>query len=378
MFENAHFINMAFDPAAPYDELPLLPPSGEMEDKTVLKACIQARVALAELKQICHYFPAPALLARVYPLMEAQGSCAIDGGFVPNAELFKLPPDSVGGDAYVERVVAVRQALELGLELVQERALDISILQELCSCVERSPMPVRRVSAQLTDPRNKDTPLYTPPVGSELLQSLLGNWERFIHVDAGNLDPLVLIAIAHYQLEAIQPFSAGNGTVARLVDYLLLFEEGLLEIPVLNLSAWYYKNKQDYAHLHLQVTQQQHWRAWILFILKGLASTAEQTARRLKATESLVRHTDEFVAAKLPKIHSPELINVLFSEPCVRIQNLVGQGIARRQTASVYLKRLCEVGVLNEVPYGKEKLFIHHKLLTLITGSSDQYRQYHG
>jgi len=363
MFENAHFINMAFDPAVPYEELPLLPPSGDVEDKTVLKGCIQARVALAELNQICHYFPIPALLLRVYPWLESQGSCALDGTVVEVVELFKLPRNQVSTEKNIERVVALQQALELGHNLVQERRLNISILQELCSAIEGSPMPVRRISTQIFDAENGETPIYTPPVGSELLQSLLGNWEQFIHVDAGNLDPLVLTAIAHYQLEAIQPFSTSNGTLTRLVDYLLLQEEGLLKLPVLNLSSWFYRNKHDYTGFHLQVTQQQKWRQWINFVLKGLAASAEETAQRLKATENLIRHTDQYIAQKLPRIHSADLIDVLFSEPCVRIQNLVERGIARRQTASVYLKKLCAIGVLFETPHGKEKLFVQRDIL---------------
>jgi len=134
MFENAHFINMAFDPAAPYDELPLLPPSGELEDKSVLKACIQARVALAELNQICRYFPFPALLLRVYPWLEAQGSCALDDIIVDVAELFKLPKNYAPNDKKMERVIAVRQALELGQNLVQDRSLNISPLPWGQSC----------------------------------------------------------------------------------------------------------------------------------------------------------------------------------------------------------------------------------------------------
>jgi len=186
----------------------------------------------------------------------------------------------------------------------------------------------------------------------------------------------VLIAVAHYQLEAIQPFSTSNGTLTRLVDYLLLHEEGLLSVPVLNLSSWFYRNKNEYNNLHLQVTQQQQWREWINFLLKGVAASAEETAQRLQATESLIRHTDDFIKQKLPRIHSAELCEVLFSEPCVRIQNLVERGIARRQTASVYLKKLCEIGILSEIPHGKEKLFVHQKLQTLLCGSSSQYQKY--
>lgn len=374
MFEETHFIDIAFDPAVPHNELPTLPPSIELEDKRILKTCIDARVALAELNQICLYFPFPELILRVFAWLEVVNSCALDEYNVDINEVLKLPRYYSPHESEFERAFAIQQTMIHGLELIKKRTLDISLLQELCSEIERSPMPVRRVSIQVKSREN--VPVYTPPVGSELLQSLLGNWEKFVNVEAGDLDPLVLIAVAHYQFEAIQPFSSSNSALVRLVDYLLLQEEGLLSQPILNFSGWLYKNKNEYCNLQLDVTQQQRWLPWIDFILRGIAASAIETAAQLKTTETLINHTHDFIAQKLPRIYSPDLMQVLFSEPHVRIHNLVEQGIARRQTASVYLKQLCAIGVLAEVPYGKEKLFVHKKLLSVLTGPTRQYVKY--
>ena len=392
MFENAHFINMAFDAAVPYNDLPLLPPhvpvgpdgaldtapelSNALENTAVLKSCIQARATLAEVNQMCIHFPNQPMLWKNFLMLEACASGKLDGFPIGIEDMFKLSADAADTDTNAARVLAIKQSLSLGYELTREEDLSVSVLLELCSAVERSPMPVRRVSSSVVADTNREEIVYTPPVGAELIQRLLGNWERFIHVDAGNLDPLVIMAIAHYQLDAIQPFSAANGTVARLVDYLLLAEENLLSAPVLELSDWYYQNLAEYQRLQAGVTQQQNWHEWILFVLKGVTASAQKAASRLRTLSELIQHTDAYINARCPKMSSRELTEVIFTDPCVRIQNLVERDIARRQTASVYLKNLCEIGVLSELPFGKEKLFVHQKLLRVLTEDNFQFAQY--
>jgi len=391
MFEQAHFINIAYDSSAPCNDLPLLPPSsslGNLETVRILKACVQARSALATLNQICRHFPVPSMLWRVYPLLEAHWSSRIDGSDTDVTELFKIPLDlspeqllqqqpSVQNTA-IARVLAERGAIELGYERVRERPVDVSMLLELASAIECKPMPVRRgAGVPLRDPAD-DQILFTPPQGAELLQRQLGNWEQFIHVEAGDLDPLVLIAVAHYQLCAIQPFGAPAGALARLLDGLLMAEENLLSVPVLGLSTWLYHNRQQYIRLQTMVSQEQRWQDWLLFFLNGISTSAQVQAAKLEALGDLMRHTREHIERNSPKVAGDALMELIFTDPCLRIQNLVRLQIARRQTASVYLKKLCELGVLEECPYGKEKLFVHTGLIRLLHSDSHHYSNYVG
>jgi len=391
VFEQAYFINFAFDATSAYNDLPLLPPArhvGEPETVAVLKACVQARVALAELNQICRHFPNQTLLWRILPLLEAYNSARIGGHDADITELLKLPLDPSSTrhsdelpqlkNTAVAKALAIHNAIDLGYELVGERSLNVSMLLELASVVESSPVSVRRgAGTALLDP-GSDEVLYTPPLGAESIQRLLGNWESFVHVDAGNLDPLVLTAIAHYQLSAIAPFSSAAGSLCRLVDGLLLAEEDLLSAPVLGLSAWFYRNRQDYIRLQAGVSREQRWQDWLQFYLKGVTHAAQMQARRLNVLTELMQTTQKFISAKEPKVATEPVLNLLFTHPCIRIHSLVSAGIARRQTASIYLKKLCELGVLEETPYGKEKLFVHTRLVQLLVDDDLQYSSYPG
>lgn len=157
---------------------------------------------------------------------------------------------------------------------------------------------------------------------------------------------------------------------------MLLIEKGLLTLPILYLSYYIVRHKNDYYRLLNGVTREQQWQDWILFILAAAQQTAEWTTRKINAVRGLVEHTNAFVRECVPKIYSHELIQIIFEQPYCRIQNLVDANVAKRQTASVYLKHLAEIGVLNELQAGKEKLFVHPKLIQLMTTDNDQFTQY--
>ncbi len=187
---------------------------------------------------------------------------------------------------------------------------------------------------------------------------------------------LTRLAVAHYQFEAIHPFTDGNGRTGRVVNSLYLIQEELLTLPILYLSLYIIQNKQDYYQLLLKVTREQAWEEWFTFILKGIEETSQWTTEKIQAITQLAEHTREFIKESLPKIYSYELVDLIFEQPYCRINNLVERGIAKRQTASVYLKQLCEIGVLVEVEMGREKLFIHPSLLDLLTAENNQIEKY--
>jgi Fic family protein len=203
----------------------------------------------------------------------------------------------------------------------------------------------------------------------------LANWERFLHNET-SLDPLVRMAVGHYQFEAIHPFNDGNGRTGRVLNSLFLIQEDLLTLPILYLSRFMIQNKADYYRLLLNVTREQDWEAWLLYMLKGVAETATWTTAKIAAIKALSEHTVEYVREQLPKIYTHELVDLIFALPYCRISNLTEAGIAKRQTASQYLKQLVEIGVLVEVAAAKEKLFIHPKLMQLLTREGNEFTQY--
>jgi Fic family protein len=187
---------------------------------------------------------------------------------------------------------------------------------------------------------------------------------------------LIRMAIMHYQFEAIHPFTDGNGRTGRILNLLFLIDQGLLEIPVLYLSRYIIRHKSEYYQYLLNVTTQGEWEVWICFMLSAVRETAQWTTNKIRAIRDLMDITATFVRDTLPKIYSRELIELIFIQPYCRITNVVEANIAKRQTASTYLKGLSDIGVLKEWKLGREKLFIHPQFLKLLTAEEHQVEAY--
>jgi Fic family protein len=210
-----------------------------------------------------------------------------------------------------------------------------------------------------------------------LLIEKLDNWADFMHKHT-EIDPLIRLAVQHYQFEAIHPFADGNGRTGRILNILFLVEHGLLDTPILYLSRFIIRNKAAYYRLLQNVTLQQGWTPWVKFILEGVEETCTWTTDKIKAIRELMEHTAEFVQYKMPKTYSWELVELLFKQPYCRIGNLVDAGIAKRQTASVYLNHLCDAGILKEIKSGRENIFVHPKYIELLTGEENIWVFYAG
>jgi Fic family protein len=366
---------MTWQPDQPYNHLPLLPPATEFENVTVLKACIPARAALAELKKAGELLPNQELLINLLPLLEAQGSSEIENIVTTTDKLFQYSQEDSQADPMTKEALRYRTALRQGFEELKHRPLCTNTALEICSTIKSVQMDVRKVPGTTLSNQASGEIIYTPPVGEQVIRTLLSDWEAFLHAD-DSIDPLIKMAIAHYQFEAIHPFTDGNGRTGRVINILFLIEQELLGLPILYLSRYIVQNKQDYYRLLLDVTRNQNWQDWIVFMLKTVETSADWTTRKIEAVRELIEQTTEYVRNRLPQIYSHELIQVIFEQPYCRIQNLVQQDIAKRQTASVYLKQLSDIGVLYEIQAGKEKLFVHPKLIQLLTQDNNELIPY--
>ena len=364
----------AWRPQAPFNALPLLPPKADMETKVILKQCIRARSALAELKGAGELIPNPAMLINTLPVLEAQASSAIENIITTTDRLFQFREMDENADAATREALRYGQALLEAFGSLQKRPLATRTAEEICSRIKGQPMRVRKIPGTALA-RTTGEIVYTPPVGEDLLRSLLANWEKFLH-EATEIDPLVRMAVGHYQFEAIHPFTDGNGRTGRVLNSLFFISEGLLTLPILYLSRYIIQHKEDYYRLLREVTKTDEWEAWILFMLKGVEETAGWTTAKIEAIRELQSHTAARVRKAAPKIYSHELINLIFELPYCRIQNVMEKEIAERQTASVYLKELVRIGVLEEKPVGREKLFIHPKLMRLLTRDANNFAPY--
>ena len=359
----------------PYNDLPPLPPAAEVETRAVLKRCITARAALAELKQVAELIPNQAMLISTLPLLEARASSEIENIVTTADELFRHVGNEAQATPSTKEVLRYSRSLFEGFAALKQYPLNTRTAEQVCSTIKGVDMTVRRTPG--TTLKNEETgeTIYTPPEGEAVLRNLLTNWERFLHNET-ELDPLIRMAVGHYQFEAIHPFTDGNGRTGRVLNSLFLIQEGLLTLPILYLSRHIIQNKPDYYRLLLQVTREGDWESWLLYILKGVEETASWTTAKIAAIRALSDQTAVHVRASLPKVYSQELVNLLFELPYCRISNLIDAGIAKRQTASQYLKQLVEAGVLSETSAGKEKLFINPRLMQLLTRDSNQFTPY--
>jgi Fic family protein len=368
-----------FDPTGPYDDLPPLPPSQlDIETPEVLKACIRARVALAELKQASELIPNASVLVNALPMLEARASSEIENIVTTTDNMFRyLESSDASADSATKEALRYRRALFEGAKMVRQGPISVKMAIEICRTIKNTQIDIRDGSG--TSLRNNATGevVYTPPEGKALLEKKLENWSAFLRT-ASDFDPLVRLAIQHYQFEAIHPFADGNGRTGRVINVLYLVEQGLLEKPILYLSRYIIQNKADYYRALQDVTARGEWVPWVMYMLHGVEETCLWTTDKIRSIRELMSHTAEYVQRRLPKMYSWELVQLLFMQPYCRIAHLVDAGIAKRQTASVYLKQLAQVGILDEIKAGRESLFVHPKYIELLNGDENVWVYYSG
>lgn len=377
MFKKSRFLKMNnWNPKLAYNQLPDLPPVDELETKEILKQTVKARAALAELKQAAELIPNQSMLINTLPIMEARASSEIENIVTTTDKLFQsLQLDSEEQDSATKEALQYRTALFSGFNSLKERPLCTQTAVLVCSEIKNRVMDIRKVTGTALRNGSNGEVIYTPPEGEQIIRDKLANWEKFIHYNE-DLDPLIVLAVAHYQFEAIHPFTDGNGRTGRILNSLLLIEKELLHLPILYLSRYIIEHKADYYRLLLEVTANQNWQDWVLYILKGIENTAKWTLNKIEAIKVLTIETRRYIQQSLPHLYSLELIELLFEQPYTRIANLEQAGIAKRQTASKYLKELCDVGVLSEQIVGRDKLFIHPKLMELLRGENNEFMPY--
>lgn len=364
-----------FERKKPYNDLPLLPPQADIESKPILKGCIAARSCLAELKQAGELIPNQTVLINSIPILEAQVSSEIENVVTTTDKLFQFSGHDEKADPATKETLRYRQALSQGYLAIGKRPVCTSTAVDVCRTIKNIDIDIRKGTGTVLTNPNTDKTIYTPPQGEAVIRDKLANWEKFINQQK-DIDPLIRMAVMHYQFEAIHPFTDGNGRTGRILNILFLIQEDLLNIPVLYMSRYFIQEKNSYYRLLREVTEKQQWQQWILYVLEAVHFTSKWTTQKIKAIKELFTHTCDYVRQAVPRIYSHELIELIFEQPYCRISNLVEANIAQRQTASGYLKQLAKIGVLTEFKAGREKLYIHPKFLILLTHDENDFEQY--
>ena len=354
---------MTFDRSQPYNDLPLLPPAAELESKAVLKQAIAANRVLANLRGLAAQIPNQGVLINSIVLQEARLSSEIENIVTTNDELYRADADADGKtDAHTKEVLRYRQALKYGFEQMRKRPLTTNLFIEIVRIIKEVDFGIRKVTGiALKNPQSGEV-VYKPPVGEDVIREKLSNLEAFIHAQ-DELDPLIKMAVMHYQFEAIHPFEDGNGRTGRILNLLYLVDQGLLDIPVLFLSRYIIANRTAYYEGLRGVTERKDWESWLIFMLKAIESTAQQTFDQVTRIRALMEEVRLKVQEQAPTIYSKDLVEVIFRHPYTKIQFLVDANIAKRQTASTYLQTLAGLGFLRPAKNGREMYYINEALL---------------
>ncbi|MEO6278415.1 protein adenylyltransferase Fic [Roseateles sp.] len=361
---------MTYDPQQPYNALPALPPQADVESRAVLKACIAARAAVAELKAAGQLIPNQGVLINSIPLLEAQASSEIENIVTTTDQMFLFDGSSEAeADPATKEALRYRTALWEGFQALASRPLSTNTAVQICRSIKGVDMDIRRTPGTTLSNDLTGQVIYTPPEGEALLREKLANWERWMHgtlAGTEDVDPLVRMAVGHYQFEAIHPFTDGNGRTGRVLNLLYLVEQGLLDIPVLYLSRHILRNKSAYYSGLQAVTASGAWEPWLLYMLQGVTETATWTMNKVVALRHLLNDTAERMRKEASSIYSRELAELVFVRPYCRIAHVVDAGLAKRQTASAYLKELAAIGILREHKVGREKIFLNPAFIELL------------
>ena len=336
-----------------------LPLKQDIETKEVLKKTILANMALAQLKGLTKTIPNSNILINSLALQEAKDSSEIENIITTHDELYIADLNIKNMTKETKEVQNYKKALLKGCDLVKENKLLLKrYIVEIQKELEQNDAGVRTQSGTNLANAKTGEVIFTPPQQFEQIEELLSNLERYIN-EPNNIDPLVNMAIIHYQFETIHPFYDGNGRTGRIVNILYLILNEWLDIPILYLSNYIIRNKNDYYRLLQEVRTENKMQEWILYMLDGVEKTSYETIDLINDISLLMRKIKSEVREKLPKIYSKDLIDILFYHPYTKIDFLVDGLNITRKTASKYLKEIEDLGILKSIQIKNSKFYIN-------------------
>ncbi len=357
-----------FDRRVPYNDLPLLPPNVDIETKAILRKTISAGRALAQLNGTLLNLPNPTLFLDTIYLQEAKASSEVENIITTNDDLYKsYVSDKKIENFATKEVLSYKEALWLGLEELKSKPfITTNLCIKIVQCIKQNSASIR-FTPGTTLSNTQGEVIYTPPSGEDVIREKLANLERFINED-NEIDPLIKMALLHYQFEVIHPFADGNGRTGRILLLLYLKISGLLEVPAIYLSDYIIQNKSEYYTKLQGVTENNNWEDYIIYMLDMIEQTAFKGLDRLSLITNAMEEMTAEIKEKLPKIYSKDLIEILFRLPYTKRQNLIEENLGTAKTVGNYLIALEEIGILESVKVGKEKLYLNQKLLTILEG----------
>ena len=347
--------------------LPKLPPIANLETKEILRGLSRASRSLAELKGYADTIPNKHILINAITINEAKDSSAVENIITTHDDLYKAMSGSKVINSAAKEVISYRSALWLGYEKVKEEGLlTTNMIIDIQGCIEGNSAGIRKLPGTVLLNETTGETIYKPPSGEICLLDLMGNLEKYMNDDSDEIDPLIKLAVIHYQFESIHPFYDGNGRTGRIINILYLVLKELLDSPILYLSSYIIRNKDAYYKLLKEVRISGNWEDWIVYILTGIEETAEETLILVKKINDEVATMTSEIKEKLPKLYTKELVDLLFFEFHTKTK-YVQEGLSvSRRTAVTYLQTLEREGFLSSEMIGKERIYQNKRLYDLV------------
>ena len=357
------FSNMKWQPTnLPYSKV-------EFETKSILKKLNRAHRSLAELKGIAQTIPRQDILINTLVFQEAKDSSEVENIVTTHDELFK---SSIGLDNFVSTSTKEVQnyvaALKRGYQLVKEnKVLTTNNIIEIQEVLEKNNAGLRKIPGTALKNQQTGEIVYEPPQDHDTIKNLMTNLENFINdEELTDLDPIIKMAIIHFQFESIHPFYDGNGRTGRIINILYLVLNDLLDIPILYLSRYIIQNKAKYYYLLQSVRDNGTWEEWLLYMITAIEETSHTTMELVSTIKTEMQEMKRILRGNYG-FYSQELLNHLFKHPYTKIEFLQNELGVSRVTAARYLNTLAQDNVIYKHKLGKMNYYINVRLMDAIT-----------
>ncbi len=366
------FIIMAYNKNTPFNELPDLPPNAYSESPEILRHLAKASRYLGELNGLCASLPDPQILINTIVLQESKDSSAIENIVTTQDELYKAVTEINTDSQAAREVLSYREALYAGLKKMQtQRGLLLTnTFIEIVQIIKQNNSGIRNAPGTTLKSAITGEIIYTPPCCEDILREKLSALERFINdPELSSFDPLIKMALIHYQFESIHPFADGNGRTGRILNTLYLVQQELLSQPILYLSAYIVKYKSEYYQLLRGVTEKENWHDWIMFMLTAVIETSQLTKQKINAMLRLKEGYEQQMKDVLGSSYNHELLKLMFALPYLKIELLAVKGLAHRQTASSWLQKLSDAGLVKPQKIGRTTYFVNYRLMAILSSN---------
>lgn len=363
-----------YDRTVPYNELPPLPPREELylSEKVQDRLNLTERL-LGELKGMAAYLPNQSIFINTIALREAKASSAIENIFTTDDELYKAVSFEESVDGPAKEILHYREAIWKGYNSLKENnEITVDTLISLYQIIKNTRDGIRPFNVETVIVKRgfyslKGEVVYTPPRGRGVVEKHLEALLEFINDDEKfAINPIIKMILAHYQFESIHPFRDGNGRVGRVLCLVMLLQKKLLDYPILYLSAFIIKTKDQYYTTLNNIRGIQKWEDWVLYMLDAIIETAQYTMEKIVKISELITSTTTLLLSADPQFKKIDL-SKLFEQPYIRPKNLVCPTVKSLNTAKKYLKKMADLGLLSETRIGNETVYINAPLLNILS-----------